>query len=166
MNYAVLSWRGCLRANTRTVRKGLNLTRGSLYIVRFKAYQCGRITCTLLRNKTKWRLTDLYVDGSVLLSREGTTQGDPLAMPMYALATVPLIAKLSEVDSVSQTWYADDASACGKLPDVYNWWNLLAKQVQEVCLLSVTNQEVPLFASKSSSCSTVNMLTMIVFPFL
>ena len=22
-----------------------------------KAYQCGRITCTLLRNKTKWRLT-------------------------------------------------------------------------------------------------------------
>ena len=33
-NYAVLSWRGCLRANTRTVRKGLNLTRGSLYIVR------------------------------------------------------------------------------------------------------------------------------------
>ena len=70
--------------------------------------------------------SDLYVDGSVLLSREGTTQGDPLAMPMYALATVPLIAKLSEVDSVSQTWYADDASACGKLPDVYNWWNLLS----------------------------------------
>ena len=57
---------------------------------------------------------------------QGTTQGDPLAMPMYALATVPLIAKLSEVDSVSQTWFADDASACGKLPDVYNWWNLLS----------------------------------------
>ena len=68
----------------------------------------------------------LYVDGTVLHSCEGTTQGDPLAMPMYALATIPLIGKLSEVDSVTQTWYADDASAGGNLSDLHAWWNLLS----------------------------------------
>ena len=53
------------------------------------------------------------IDGEVLYSQEGTTQGDPLAMPFYALATVPLITKLS--DSVDQTWYADNAAATGNI---------------------------------------------------
>ena len=40
--------------------------------------------------------TELFVDGTgdMLFSQEGTTQGDPLAMPMYALATIPPIRKL------------------------------------------------------------------------
>ena len=37
----------------------------------------------------------LYVDGETLLSKEGTTQGNPMAMPMYALATIPLIQKVA-----------------------------------------------------------------------
>ena len=55
--------------------------------------------------------SELYVDGDVIFSQEGTTQGDPLTMLMYALATIPLIKKLkTNVNDVNQVWYADDAS--------------------------------------------------------
>ena len=57
---------------------------------------------------------------------EGTTQGDPLAMLMYALATVPLISHLGESSNVIQVWYADDASATGGLSSIQSWWDSLS----------------------------------------
>lgn len=66
----------------------------------------------------------LFVGGEMLWSQEGTTQGDPLAMVMYALATVPLITKL-KLSENRQVWYADDAAAGGKLEKVRDWWHLL-----------------------------------------
>ena len=48
------------------------------------------------------------------LSLEGTTQIDRLAMAMYALASVPLIERVSTSDA-SQVWFADDATSGGRL---------------------------------------------------
>ena len=69
--------------------------------------------------------TDLFVDGEVIKSSEGTTQGDPLAMPMYALATIPLIKRLNQ--GANQVWYADDAAAMGKIQQVRTWWDQIVK---------------------------------------
>ena len=60
--------------------------------------------------------TELFVDGDA-----STTQGDSLAMPMYALATIPLIKKLD--GNYKQLWYADDAAAVGKIVDLHSWWD-------------------------------------------
>jgi len=68
----------------------------------------------------------LYIDGIFILSQEGTTQGDPLAMPMYALGIVPLIQRLAEFE-VSQMWYADDASAGGSLLNLRSWWDYVVR---------------------------------------
>jgi len=60
------------------------------------------------------------VNGDVIHSSEGTTQGDPLAMPMYAVATIPLIKQTK--NDAKQVWYADDAAAMGKITDLRKWW--------------------------------------------
>ena len=46
--------------------------------------------------------TNLMVSGNLLLPEEGTMQGDPLTMPFYALATIPLLRELSEKSSARQ----------------------------------------------------------------
>ena len=45
----------------------------------------------------------------------------PSRCRFYALATVPLIRSLP--DSVTQTWYADDAAATGKIDLLREWWD-------------------------------------------
>ena len=53
----------------------------------------------------------MIVAGSGEISIEGTTQGDPLAMAMYALAVVPLIHKLrNNSPDVKQVGFTDDAT--------------------------------------------------------
>jgi len=68
---------------------------------------------------------NLYIDGgTVIKSREGTCQGDPLAMAFYALATMPLIRSLAEsCPGVPQQWYADDDAAAGSVQSVRRYWS-------------------------------------------
>ena len=59
---------------------------------------CPPLACVLIN--TYRSPASLFVSGDTILSEEGTTQGDPLAMPMYAIAMIPLIRHLT--DSVIQ----------------------------------------------------------------
>eukprot|EP00919_Chromeraceae_sp_WS-2016_P022457 GHVR01053312.1.p1 GENE.GHVR01053312.1~~GHVR01053312.1.p1 ORF type:complete len:115 (-),score=14.25 GHVR01053312.1:47-391(-) len=62
-----------------------------------------------------------------LYSREGVAQGDPLSMFLYAAGTLPLVQKV-KLENVTQTWYADDASACAKLEDLLQWFKTMSTE--------------------------------------
>ena len=56
---------------------------------------------------------------SVILSEEGVTQGDPLAMILYGLALPPLAKEIREaVPGAMQAWYADDCVMTGEMGPV------------------------------------------------
>ena len=63
--------------------------------------------------------SQLFIDGQCILSKEGTTQGDPLAMAMYAIGTQPLICRLDGI--AKQVWYADDSAAGSSLERLRRW---------------------------------------------
>ena len=64
--------------------------------------------------------------GGELASREGTCQGDPLAMGIYAVAIMPLIKHLEQAcPEVTQSWYADDDSAVGSVSTLRSYWTAI-----------------------------------------
>ena len=63
--------------------------------------------------------------GKELVSAEGTTQGHPLALCLYALSLQPLISRLQAVSQVKQCWFADDATGCGSIKNIKVWWDVL-----------------------------------------
>ena len=70
--------------------------------------------------------TEFFVDGDVILPQEGTTQGDPLAMPMYGLATIPLTQRLDVL--CRQLRCADNSAATATVEQLYALWNRLARE--------------------------------------
>jgi hypothetical protein len=60
-----------------------------------------------------------------LLSQEGTTQGCPLAMAMYAISLVPLLKHLLPLSK--QVWFADDATGCDEFVRLRKWFDVLVE---------------------------------------
>ena len=70
------------------------------------------------------------IGGNEIRSCEGTTQGDPIAMAVYAIAIIPMILMIVDItsktdDSTKTAAYADDVTAAGKIIQLKNWWKTL-----------------------------------------
>ena len=77
-----------------------------------------------------------FVFGGVeIASSEGTTQGDPVAMAVYAIAIIPLILIILNIDNTESysegtskaAAYADDLTAAGCIPGLKYWWDQLCE---------------------------------------
>ena len=58
--------------------------------------------------------------GEEITSAEGTTQGDPTAMPLYALGSHPL-SNITTTDNTKYAAYAGDIRCVGKLRKILTW---------------------------------------------
>ena len=71
------------------------------------------------------------IGGYELKSSEGTTQGDPIAMAVYAMAVIPLLLMLLEIvtevpdNTAKMVAYADDFTAAGTIKSLKKWWEAL-----------------------------------------
>ena len=99
---------GCLVVNASNAFNFLN-HRAALHNVSVVCPPLSLVMINAYRSPVR-----MIVRGSGEILMEGTTQGNPLAMAMYALAMVPLIHCLkSNSPDVKQAWYVDDAKGAG-----------------------------------------------------
>ena len=72
------------------------------------------------------------IGGGEVQSVEGTTQGDPAAMVIYATGIAPLILMLVEIrmqdnNHTKTAAYADDLTVAGPIVQIRIWWNTLCR---------------------------------------
>ena len=73
---------------------------------------------------------ELFIAGSedCIYSREGTIQGGPESMALYAASTVPLVyPDLGRSEEPKRIFYADDGAGAGKLDGLLQWWTQLQR---------------------------------------
>ena len=64
---------------------------------------------------------------------EGTTQGDPIAMAMYALGLSVLLNEIDcQTTEIKQVAYADDLTGAGKIDKLKAWWDLIIMRGPQV----------------------------------
>ena len=87
------------------------------------------ITCPVIaifvRNSYTVPTRLFVIGGTEIQSEEGTTQGDPLGMAIYAIGTTPLLDLLAESTEERETAFADDITAAGKIDGLRKWWDEL-----------------------------------------
>lgn len=73
----------------------------------------------------------LYIfGGGEIRSAEGTTQGDPISMAIYAIGINPMLSCLMSSYNrfkIRQVAFADDLSGAGSLQELKNWWKYLCE---------------------------------------
>ena len=73
--------------------------------------------------------------GGEILSQEGTTQGDPLAMPWYSVNASVMIQSLrTRTPGVIQVWLADDPAGGGQIVPLYNWYSHLTQEERSMVI--------------------------------
>ena len=66
---------------------------------------------------------------SIIHSREGVTQGDPLSMIAYSIGILPLINNLKrEIPDITQTWYVGDSGSLGEFAILETYFDSLSHQ--------------------------------------
>ena len=86
-------------------------------------YLCPAMS-TYLRNCYRVPSRLFVGSGVEVASAEGTTQGDPLAMPGYGIGILPLLVtlKINNVE-MKHVAYADDIGGGSKLGNIRQWWD-------------------------------------------
>ena len=92
----------------------------------------GPSLATFIQNCYQYQARLFVIGGAELKSMEGTTQGDPIAMFIYAIAIIPLILRgVEKVQSVSAeakiAAFADDLSGVGKLTGLKILWDEICR---------------------------------------
>ena len=81
----------------------------------------------IIRYRSPSRL--FFCGGGDILSQEGTTQGDPLAMPWYSVNTALIIQSLRKhTPSIKQLWLANDSAGSGRIEPLFDWYKNLCRE--------------------------------------
>ena len=82
------------------------------------------IISTYVINSYSRKTSLLILGGEGITSSGGTTQGDPTALSIYAMRSLPLL-NVTTTDSTKHGADADDISCIRELKNILTWWNKL-----------------------------------------
>ena len=109
---------GFLVIDARNAFNELNRTL-MLYVVRHEWAAGAMFTFNCYKRYPTLILRGLNGDYTLIHSKEGVTQGDPLSMYVYALSVLPLIRAARDANPwVVQSWFADDSAGGADFPEL------------------------------------------------